>query len=494
MMDRRTLCLGVALVPLLATPAHGGTSCEPDWVAPLRAELQAMAARLTRNARPWSGPSRVYRPESYGYKAGDAFATAAIQAAIEAVAQAGGGTVRLSSGDYVSGTIVLRSNVRLEVSQGARLVASTDLHDYPDHIAQRPTVMDSNMGMNQSLIFAEGCENISICGRGEIWGRGTPDNFPGAETSGSTPGRPFMIRVIDCRRVHIRDIHLRDAACWMQNYLNCEDVLVEGIQVQNQANHNNDGIDLDGCRRVVMRNCLINAEDDALCFKGASERPMEEVLIEDCRLYSTCNALKFGTDSQGDFRRVLVRRCEVGGVPADMPATRRKRSDSGIAWESVDGNTVENILAQDIRIVRADSPLFLRLGDRGRVRPEEQRPSPGSIRRIVYERISGDDNGARGSFFTGLPEHLIEDVALIDVNLSVSPAQQAPPAEADIPEKPGDYPDPPMFGPVLPAHGLWARHVRDLDLIRTRFTLTGADPRPMVVARTDATGVRINAC
>jgi len=493
MIDRRTLCLGAALAPLLVTPASAMGSCEPDWVAPMRADLEAMAARLTRNARPWSGPSRVYRPETFGYAAG-ALATTAIQAAIDAAASAGGGTVRLSSGDYTSGTIVLRSNVRVEVSHGARLVASTDLHDYPDHVAQRPTVMDSNMGMNQSLIFAEACENISICGRGEIWGRGTMDNFPGAETIGATPGRPFLIRVIDCHRVHIKDIRLRDAACWMQNYLNCEDVLVDGIHVQNQANHNNDGIDLDGCRRVVVRNCLINAEDDALCFKGASERPMEEVLIEDCRLYSTCNALKFGTDSQGDFRRVLVRRCEVGGVPADMPATRRKRADSGIAWESVDGNTIENVLAQDIRIVRADSPLFLRLGDRGRVRPEEPRPPAGNLQRIVYERISGDDNGPRGSFFTGLPDHPITDVVLIDVNLGVSAAQSAPPAEADIPEKPADYPDPPMFGPVLPAHGLWARHIRNLDLIRTRFTPSGADARPMVVTATDAEGVRVNAC
>ena len=90
---------------------------------------------------------------------------------------------------------------------------------------------------------------------------------------------------------------------------------------------------------------------------------MHDVLIENCRFYSTCNALKFGTDSQGDFSRVLVRNLEVGGVPVSMPATRRKRADSGIAWECVDGNTVENIMAQNVRIVRADSPLFLRLGE-----------------------------------------------------------------------------------------------------------------------------------
>jgi Glycosyl hydrolases family 28 len=490
MIDRRALCLSAAGAALLATPTEAAQP--PDWVGALRRDLEAMAEHLTRTLMPWSGPREIYRPEQHGFDgASGALATGAIQAAIEAAAQAGGGTVRLSRGDYVSGTIDLRSNVRLDVARGARLIASTNLADYPERVARRPTVMDSNMGMNQSLIFAEGCENIGLCGAGVIDGRGTPDNFPGAETIGATPGRPFLIRVIDCSRVHVAGIHMRQSPCWMQNYLNCEDVLIEHISVENEANHNNDGIDIDGCRRVIVRDCDVNAEDDALCFKGASQRPMEDVLIEHCRLFSTCNALKFGTDSQGDFHSVLARHLEIGGVPADMPATRRKRADSGIAWESVDGATVENILVQDIRIVRADSPLFLRLGDRGRVRPEDARPAPGALRRIVFERVHGEDNGARGSFFTGIPDKLIEDVVLIDVELGVAASHDAPPAEADIPEKRADYPDPVMFGPILPAYGLWARHINGLDLVRVRFAADGADARPMLRTSFDTNNVRV---
>ncbi|HVZ99607.1 MAG TPA: glycosyl hydrolase family 28 protein [Caulobacterales bacterium] len=491
MLDRRTLCLSAAALAI--APDAFGEPCEPGWVGDLRRELAAMAADLTRTLRPWRGPRRVFTPEAHGYR-GEGLATAPIQAAIDAAAQNGGGTVALARGEYVSGTIVLRSNVRLEVGAGARLVGSTELADYPDHVARRPTVMDSNMGMNQSLIFAEACENISICGRGVIDGRGVKANFPGEETAGATPGRPFLIRVIDCTRVHVSDIRLLSSPCWMQNYLNCEDLLIERITVENQVNHNNDGIDIDGCRRVIVRDCVVNAEDDAMCFKGASQRPMHDVLVENCRFYSTCNALKFGTDSQGDFSRVLVRNLEVGGVPADMPATRRKRADSGIAWETVDGGAVENVMAQDIRIVRADSPFFLRLGDRGRVRPEQERPAPGNLRRIVYERITGADNGARGSYFTGIPEKRIEDVVLIDVDLHVAAASDPAPDQASIPEKPADYPDPPMIGPVSPAHGLWTRHLSGLDLIRVRFAPDAPDARPMLVATLDTSGVRISAC
>jgi polygalacturonase len=397
--------------------------------------------------------------------------------------------VLLARGDYVSGTLDLRSGVMLEIAAGSRLVASTDLLDYPERRARRPTVKDSNMGMNQSLNIAEGCERVGIRGKGSIAGRGTKDNFPGEEAIGATPGRPFLIRMLDCRQVAIQDVTMIDSPCWMQNYLNCEDLLVERIHVENQANHNNDGLDIDGCRRVIVRGCFISAEDDALCFKGASGRPMEEVLVEDCRLYSTCNALKFGTDSQGDFRNVLVRHVEVGGPSASMRTLRHRKADGGISWESVDGNTVERILVHDAHVVRAESPLFLRLGDRGRVRPEQARPRPGRLRRIVFERITGDDNGVRGSYFTGIPDHPVEDVLLRDVRIPMAGTPGPAARAADLPEAPAEYPDPHMFQPVMPAYGLWLRHVRGVTLERTRFVAGAGEARPMLVAGPDAGAV-----
>lgn len=493
---RRSVAKGISALALAANGTFPLRAGEPGtcddrfalWVPRLRAELEAMAEMLTATLKAWDGPKRVFTPEAYGrQKVESGLATGAIQAAIDAAAKAGGGTVRLGKGDYVSGTIVLRSNVRFEVAKGARLLGSLDLKDYPEHVAQRPTVMDSNMGMNQSLIFAEGCENISLCGEGLIDGRGTRDNFPGEETPHRTPGRPFLIRVIDCKRVHIKDIHLKDSAGWMQNYLNCEDLLVEGIRVDNQANVNNDGLDIDGCRRVIVRNCFINSEDDAMCFKGASQRPMEQVLVENCEFYSSCNAMKFGTDSQGDFRKVLVRNVVVGGPSIEMRVWRPRMSDSGISWEVVDGCTVEDVMVTDAHIVRAKSPLFLRLGDRGRVRPEQPHPAPGNLRRIVYDRITGAGNGERGSYFMGLPDKQIEDVVLRDVNIGVTATYQPVPDESAIGELRDKYPDAFMVGWVSPAFGLWTRHIRRLTMIRVNFIASAPDPRPMMLTRQDST-------
>ncbi|MGO4380295.1 glycoside hydrolase family 28 protein [Pseudoduganella sp. RAF53_2] len=487
-----TFALAAGLLSPWTVGAAAAAAAAPDWADQLRRDLDKMAAHLTQTLKPWKVPNRVFLPEDHGLASGAAPAatTTSIQRAIEACATAGGGTVRLAKGDYVSGTLVLRSGVMLEVAEGARLLASTDLHDFPEHVAKRPTVMDSNMGMNQSLIFAEGCERIGICGKGMIDGRGTKDNFPGEETAGSTPGRPFLIRVIDCRQVVVRGIHLKDSPCWMQNYLNCEDLIVDGIRVDNQANHNNDGLDIDSCRRVIVRNSFINAEDDAMCFKGAGQRLAEDILVENCEFYSTCNALKFGTDSQGDFRNVLVRNVTVGGPSDAMRAMNRRKADGGISWEIVDGGTLERVLVHDAHIVRAESPLFLRLGDRGRVRPEQQRPGPGVLRYIVYDRITGDNNGMRGSFFSGIPERAIEHVLLRDVSLGMAAANAPAVDQAAVPEAHAEYPDPHMFSKVMPAYGLWARHIRQLRLQRVRFSVSGADARPEVLAGVDAEVLR----
>lgn len=479
--QRRTLALAVGCGLLMPWTSPAAMAA-PSWSDDLRRDLDLMALNLTRTLVAWPVPDRLFLPEAYGPAADGALATVAIQRAIDACSAAGGGTVRLAKGDYISGTLDLRSGVMLEIAEGSRLLASTDLKDYPERLAKRLTVMDSNMGMNQSLIFAQGCERVGICGKGFIDGRGTEANFPGEETISGTPGRPFIIRMLDCRNVVIRDINLKDSPCWMQNYLNCEDLLIDGIRVENQSNHNNDGLDIDSCRRVIVRNSWINSGDDALCFKGAGQRPMENILVENCQFFSSCNALKFGSDTQGDFRNVLVRNVVLGGPSDTMRSRKRRKSDGGISWEVVDGGTLERVLVHDAHIVRSESPLFLYLGDRGRVRPEQPRPAPGVLRYVGFDRITGDDNGMRGSFFSGIAAKQIEHVLLRDVTIKMAAATGPAIKAEDVPVSQDIYPDPHMYATVMPAYGLWTRHVRDLSLLRVRFLNAGKDARPDITS------------
>lgn len=457
------------------------------WYDELHQRLTAMADELQQRVTGWHGPDAVFTPEEMGYTGG--LATSYIQAAIDRAAEQGG-TV-LITGEAVTGTLVLRSHVRLMIARGAKLLASTDLKDFPEHICRRVTVQDTHMGMNQALIHAEGCENICLCGPGEIDGRGTQDNFPGGETQHGTPGRPFLIRMVDCKGVHVHDVTLRDAACWMENYFNCDNVLLERLTVRSQANYNNDGIDVDGCRDVIIRDCDVRSGDDALCFKAASERPTERVLVENCRLYSSCNALKVGTDTQSDFRLVLVRNCQIGGVDEDARGIKHPCADSGVSLEMVDGGTLEDFLITGVDIRRAWSPIFMRLEDRGRVREELPRPPVGTMRRIVIEHVTGCDNGPRGSYLIAVPEKCIEDVILHDVHLAQHPSVKPLTAESSFDDMRGVYPDAHMIDDVgdAPAYALWARHISRLHLLDYEVTPTGDDPRPAFVMENDVSCV-----
>jgi polygalacturonase len=158
--------------------------------------------------------------------------TEAIQAAVDDCARSGGGKVYLHNGRFLSGTICLKDNVTLYVGPGATLLGSTDLNDYPVTIPKHRSYTDYYV--EQSLIYAEGAENIGIAGRGVIDGQGPL--FP--KTHYSKKGRPFVIRFVECRNVRVEDVTLRNSAMWMQQYLACESVVIRGISIWNHGNEN----------------------------------------------------------------------------------------------------------------------------------------------------------------------------------------------------------------------------------------------------------------
>jgi polygalacturonase len=276
----------------------------------------------------------------------------------------------------------------------------------------------------------------------------------------------------------------------MENYLNCDDLILQGVNVENQCNWNNDGFDIDGCHNVIVRDCLINAEDDAMCFKGAGLRPTENVLIENCQAYTECSALKFGTDSEANFRNILVRNVELGGVPENLPAFARHASVSGISWEAVDGGTVENIVVYHAHITRARVPIFLRLGNRGRTMPGQPKPPVGKLQDIVFEDITG--GGEQGSIIAGIPAHPIQQVIFRNVKLSVAGGGTLKQATANLPEEEAGYPEAKMFGPVVPAYGFWLRHAGEISFENVQVTPLKPDACPQIGAGDDTTGILVD--
>jgi hypothetical protein len=486
-------CVGLAVVSVLRAAADDAPKFSADA---LRASLEEMASELTSKLKPWPVPDRVFRVADFGAVGdGRTINSAALQKAIDACSATGGGVVLVEKGDYVTGTIDLKSGVMLEIAGDARLLGSTNIADYPPRVPKHETVMDTWMKLTQSLIYAEGCERVGIRGEGLIDGRGSNQNFPGKNGIGAMPNRPFLIRMIECRNVVLDGIHLRNAASWMQNYLACDDLIFQGVHVENLTNWNNDGFDIDGCRNVIVRDCFVNSEDDGLCFKGASLRDMENILVENSTIYSTCNAIKFGTDSQAGFRNVLIRNVAIGGPPTPLPVHNdgpHRPNISGISWLVVDGGTAENILVQNVKLDRTESPFCLRLGDRGRVKPVMPKPAPGKLRRLVFENIHGGGNGRRGSIISGIPGAKVEDVVFRNIQLTTAGGGTKDDAGRAVPEIGDAYPDAFSFGKTVPAFGFWMRHGDRIAFENVKVAVEKADARPAFVRDVDTDGITLD--
>ncbi|MCK5853416.1 hypothetical protein KAH27_10350, partial [bacterium] len=210
--------------------------------------------------------------------------THAIQAAIDECSKNGGGTVFFPAGTYLSGTIYMRDHVQLNLGTGAVLLGSVDVDDFPLNKCNSPSYSDKYVG--RALIWGEGLKDIAITGNGTIDGQGAAfrDNLPDEsewkklvtfydDTTRYQPiaryiNRPYIIRLISCRDVLVEEITLLNSPMWMQQYLDCDFVTVQNITVYNHGSYNNDMIDIDCCRNVIISNCYGDSDDDGLTLKS----------------------------------------------------------------------------------------------------------------------------------------------------------------------------------------------------------------------------------
>jgi polygalacturonase len=398
-----------------------------------------------------------------------------------------------SKGYYVTGTIELKSNVMLEISKGAKILGSIKLVDYPEKIESFKSVMSEIYCFRQSLIYAEKATNIGIRGEGEIYFRGEKENFPGPQTTGKIEGRPLGIRMIECKNVVLQNILLRNSASWMQNYVCCENLIFEGIKVINQANYNNDGLDPDGCKNVIVRNCFINSEDDAMCIKGASNRTSENILIENSTFYSSCNAFKIGTDTQGSFKNIFARNLILGGIPDSLESLLGNQASTGITLTTVDGGNIEDVIISNVTINQSRCPIFIRIGNRGRVIQGIEKPNPGYITHILIDSVKGNRNFRQGSLISGLKGYPITDVVIRNMNIRMEGGGTLEMANSPLPENEGVYSDALKFSKNgLPSYGFYIRHAQNIFLENIEIIPEIKDYRPAFKLGDDVKNIIIN--
>ncbi len=423
----------------------------------------------------------------------------AIQAAIDEAAKQGGRVV-VPAGRFMSGTLTLKSNVELHLEMGAVLISSLEPADILDFAA---LFDDDNLTTGWDggcFLFACHGENIVISGNGTIYGQGDRVFFDDDSDGGFhecplnvTAFRPRLTFFEDIENLTIRDVTIRDAAFWTLHMAGCRHVQVSGVRILNDVRGaNNDGIDPDSCKDVLISNCLVKTGDDAIVVK--STKPMaerygssENITITGCVLYSHDSALKIGTETHGDIRNLVMGDCVI------------KDCSRGIGIWVRDGATIENIHVHHVTgSVRkyADGyheghpsmwwgngePVFINATYRNKER-FESRQKPGTIRNITFDHIYMD---AESSAFIGGDEGArISDVRIEDFKFTYKSqgTQQA-----------GYFDEQPSIRNVY-AHRIPAIYVRQVDGLYAKGTVCFMEPYSLeqngLCETEQCTGVRL---
>ena len=304
-------------------------------------------------------------------------------------------------------------------------------------------------------------EHVGVVGPGTIDGNRTKRHGP----------KPIALK--NCRHIAVRDVTIQNSPNYNISLLGCDYVNIEGVTILNGYC---DGIDPDCCHHVRIANCYVEAWDDAIVPKASFalgyRRSTEKVTVTNCVLTTACNCFKLGTESSGDFKDITVSNCTMFARPEVL----KRNPNSGVSLEMVDGASVERIAVSNITMVDVESPLFIRLGNRGRAQPV---PQPEHLQDISISNIVAT-GATRASSITGIPGFPVRRITLQNIRISAKGGGSAELARREVPEFEKAYPDADMFGD-LPAYGLFCRHAEVLVLDAVHFHLENPDNRPALM-------------
>lgn len=401
--------------------------------------------------------------KTFGAKGdGQTLDTKAIQAAIDKANANKGGVVEIPAGTYKIGTLILKSNVELHLQNGATLLGSPN---YTDYIAvkQQYESRTKDLYAKYFMIFSEGAKNISITGSGTIDGNGLK-HFQEVKPQNL---RPYMIRLVNCEDVLIRDVKLLESANWTLHLLACKEVNVDGIVIETTAEGNRDGLDIDACNRVKVANSRFLTTDDAIVMKATSDELCENIVITNC-IVTGCggSGIKTGTESNGGFRNITVSNCVINNIPVH----------AGIELMTVDGGMMQNILLDNITMNNVATPFFIRLGVRARpYKPGQYVGKIDEVKDITLSNIIAT-NATLPSSIIGLHNQRISNITVTNYTARYKQSETGS-AYNKVSFQDFDYPAAVMFE-KLPAFALYCRSVSGLYLQNVNMYSEAKEKRP----------------
>lgn len=425
--------------------------------------------------------ARTYNVRDFGAKGdGIVIDTVAVQAAIDACNRDKGGTVLVPAGDFLIGTIELKSNVTLHLTAQGKLLGSGKPEDY-----KAGNGVPTSNG-NIVMISAANAENISIEGPGTIDGNGAKFftgkgdmTGPGQNSSQGYFQRPHLLVFYRCKNLRLRDVFLTASAYHCTRILNCQRVFLDGVRIYNRVNLNNDGFHINSSEYVHISNCDVVCQDDACALFGSNKF----VTVTNSTFSTRWSIFRFGG---GQAENITISNCviyDTYGCAIKMRCGARSR--------------LENITFSNIIMKNVTGPISIGLDStrRGNSAPTPP-PAPGVVRNITFNGIratvvaEGRQHedlpwpqkfrpGETRSCITlnGVGSDFLENISFNDVHVTYEGGGTAQEAAAEVPKMAGEYFE---IG-TPPAYGVYARNVRGLTLNNVRLEATTPDLRPAVV-------------
>jgi polygalacturonase len=392
---------------------------------------------------------------------GQTLDTKAIQSAINACAEWGGGTVYFPAGRYITGSLFLRDNITLHLDAGAVILGSENTQDYPViHSRWEGTHQDTHA----PLIGGEHLHNIALTGRGTIDGRGAVWWKAKEEKTLSYP-RPRLISFSACTNVLIEGITAINSPSWTINPIHCQNVSVHAVTIINPADSpNTDGIDPDSCRLVRISDCYISVGDDCITIKSGTEHehpdrhaPCRDITITNCTLERGHGGVVIGSEMSGGVKNVVISNCVFIGTDRGIRIkTRRGR-----------GGTIEDVRVSNLIMDGVLCPftmnLYYHIGERGNLNVSDKnaRSVNGGtprLRRIHFSHVTAREVKHAAGFLYGLAEMPLEDISFSDISVSLS-------EDAD-----SGYPDMADDIPSMSQAGFFIRNARRIRLEHVQVT------------------------
>ena len=394
--------------------------------------------------------------------------TEAIQKAIDAANRQGGGRVVVPAGEYLTASIVMRSNVELHLEAGSVLRFVDDFDAYP--------IIDTRWeGYEQDsyrpLIYAKDEENVAVTGFGTLEGQGKKW-WTEFRAKRMTVARPCFVCFEDCSRVRLEGFRVMNSPAWTIHPLRCENVLIQGLTVINPADSpNTDGINPESCRNVRIVGCHIDVGDDCIAIKAGTEDaresvPCENITVTGCTMVHGHGGVVLGSEMSGSIRRVAISGCVFDGTDRGIRIKTRRGRGGSVEDVSVTGIVMNDVLC----------PLVVNLMyfcGKGGKEPivSDQNPQPVDettphVRRIRMADIVVTGAKSAAACLFGLPEAPLEDISIVNTQILLTESEPAVPVMNAVTS-------------AVTCAGLTAEHVRGLHL--TDLRITGAKGEEIVL-------------